>query len=43
MRLEQEILMNVAITMMDTHDSISVKALLASGVTGLFIDKAFVH
>ena len=42
-RLEREILLDVAITTLDTHSTISLKALLDNGATGLFIDRAFVH
>ena len=41
--MEREVFLNVTITMMDTHDSITVKALLDSGATGMFIDREFVH
>ena len=43
MKMEREVFLNVTITMMDTHDSIMVKALLDSGATGMFIDQEFVH
>ena len=43
MKMEREVLLNVTITTMDTHDSITVKALLDSGATGMFIDREFVH
>jgi len=34
--------MKVGLEKVDTHEGVSVKALLDSGVTGLFIDKKFV-
>ena len=34
MKIEREVFLNVTITTMDTHDSITVKALLDSGATG---------
>ena len=43
MKMEREVFLNVMITTMDTHDSITVKALLDSGATGMFIDREFVH
>jgi hypothetical protein len=42
-RLEREILLDIAITTLDTHSTISLKALLDNGATGLFIDRKFVH
>jgi hypothetical protein len=36
--LEREILLDIAITTLDTHSTISLKALLDNGATGLFID-----
>jgi hypothetical protein len=42
-RVEREIVLNVTITMLDTHDLCTVKALLDSSATGLFIDREFVH
>jgi hypothetical protein len=41
--LECEILLDIAITTLDTHSTISLKALLDNGATGLFIDRKFVH
>ena len=38
MKMEREVFLNVTITTLDTHDSITVKALLDSGATGMFID-----
>ena len=43
MKLEREVFLNVMITIMDTHDSITIKALLDSRATGMFIDQEFVH
>ena len=43
MRMEKEVFLKVTITTMDTHDSITIKALLDSGATGMFIDQEFVH
>jgi hypothetical protein len=37
-RVEREIVLDITITMLDTHDSCTVKALLDSGATGLYID-----
>ena len=41
--MEREVFSNVTITTMDTHDSITVKALLDSGATRMFINQEFVH
>jgi hypothetical protein len=37
-RIEKEILLDISITMLDMHGTISMKALLDSGATGLFIN-----
>jgi hypothetical protein len=42
-RVEREIVLDVTITTLDTHDSCTVKALLDSGATGLFINWEFMH
>ena len=42
-KMEREVFLNVTITTMDTHDLITVKALLDSGATGMFIDREFIH
>jgi len=42
-RLEREVMIDAKLTTLDTHDTISVKSLLDSGATGLFIDREFVH
>jgi hypothetical protein len=42
-RVEREIVLDVTITTLDTHDSCTVKALLDSRATGLFIDQESVH
>jgi len=42
-RIAREINLKITITTLDTHDTIGFMALLDSGATGLFIDRAFVH
>jgi hypothetical protein len=42
-RVEREIVLDVTITTLDTHNSCTVKVLLDSGTTGLFVDQEFVH
>jgi hypothetical protein len=41
--LEREICINVMITTMDTHTSLTIQVLLDSGATGLFLDREFMH
>src|ERR1700733_15780837 len=41
--LEREILLDMGITTLDTDSTMSLKALLDNGATGLFIDREFVH
>ncbi|XP_006457230.1 hypothetical protein AGABI2DRAFT_51461, partial [Agaricus bisporus var. bisporus H97] len=36
-----EIKLNVGVEKLDTHDGVGVQALLDSGATGMFMDKAF--
>ena len=43
LKMEREVFLNVTITTMDTHDSITVKALLDSRATRMFINQEFVH
>jgi hypothetical protein len=43
MKVEREVLLNVSITMMDTHEMVQVKVLLDSSTTGMFIDQQVVH
>jgi hypothetical protein len=42
-RVEREIVLDVMITMLNMQYSCTVKVLLDSGATGLFIDREFVH
>jgi len=43
MKLLREVWIQVGVEKIDTHEGISVKALLNSGATGLFADKKFVE
>jgi len=39
----KEVWMQVGVKKIDTHKEVSVKALLDSGATGLFVDKKFIE
>jgi len=41
-KLLREVWIQVEVEKIDTHKGVSVKALLDSGATGLFVDKKFV-
>jgi len=41
-KLLREVWIRVEVEKIDTHKGVSVKALLDSGATGLFVDKKFV-
>ena len=43
MKLLREVWIQVGVEKIDTHEGVSVKALLNSGATGLFADKKFVE
>jgi len=42
-KLLREVWIRVEVEKIDTHKGVSVKALLDSGATGLFVDKKFVE
>ena len=43
LKLEREVFLNVMIKMLNMHDSITIKALLDSRATSIFIDQEFIH
>ena len=42
-KIEKEIMLKVGLRMIDSHEVQEVDVLLDSGVTGLFIDRAWLH